>query len=279
MIKNFLVTGGSSGIGYNCIKHIAKDHNNRVLIVSRNKIKGNHAIDKLKQFSKNNNISFLQCDLSSIKEINSLVNTNKIFKIDYLINNAGAIYFTKQYSKENIEKTFALNHMGYFCLTILLLKKNLINKGAQIINISSGAHWGVDLDFNDLQMNTKYNGWVAYKKSKLCNLLFTRKLSKLLVKKKIYVNCLHPGFVKTDFGKNNHFIFKFILGLAMKFAAINLDEGTKTLLYLINKKNNKISGEYFYKEEISASSIFSKNMHNAEKLWEESNRLLNLNLS
>ena len=127
-------------------------------------------------------------------------------------------------------------------------------------------------------MGSNYNGWVAYKKSKLCNILFTRKLSKLLIPKKITVNCIHPGFVKTDFGKNNFFIFKFILGLAMRFYAISLDEGTKTLLFLINDKKNKITGEYFYKEKISPSSAFSKDKKAAEKLWMESYKLLKENL-
>ena len=208
-MKNFFITGGTSGIGYNCVKYIAKDHNNRVLIISSNEEKGKLAVTKLRQLTKNKNINFLQCDLSSIKETNRLIYNNQIFKIDVLINNAGAIYFTKQFSNENIEKTFALNHMGYFSITNFLLKKNLIKNGAKIINVASGAHWGVDLDLNDLQMKVKYNGWLAYKKSKLCNILFTRKLSKLLIQRQISVNCLHPGFVKTDFGKNNFFIFKF----------------------------------------------------------------------
>ena len=116
-MRNFFITGGTSGIGYNSIKYIAKDHNNKVLIVSSNKLKGNIAVNKLKKLSNNKNINFLQCDLSSIKEINNLVNKNKIFKIDVLINNAGAVYFKQHFSKENIEKTFALNHMGYFSIT------------------------------------------------------------------------------------------------------------------------------------------------------------------
>ena len=186
-MKNFFITGGTSGIGYNCVKYIAKDHNNRVLIISSNEEKGKLAVTKLRQLTKNKNINFLQCDLSSIKETNRLIYNNQIFKIDVLINNAGAIYFTKQFSNENIEKTFALNHMGYFSITNFLLKKNLIKNGAKIINIASGAHWGVDIDLNDLQMKEKYNGWLAYKKSKLCNILFTRKLSKLLIQKQISV--------------------------------------------------------------------------------------------
>ena len=169
--------------------------------------------------------------------------------------------------------------MGYFTLTHFLLEKNLLKKGAKIINVASGAHWGVDLNFNDIQMIKNYNGWIAYKKSKLCNILFTRKLSNLLKSKNISVNCLHPGFVKTDFGKNNSLLFRVILSFAMKISAINVEKGTKTLLHLINNVKNETTGEYFYKEKISPSSKFSKNLNTAEMLWKESYRLLNLNIS
>ncbi len=278
-MKNFLITGGTSGIGLNCIRHIVNDHNNRILIVSRNIEKGNLIVERLKKYSKNNNVKFLQCDLSSTKNIKKLIFNNQIFRIDILVNNAGAIYWKRTLSDENIEKTFALNHMGYFTLTHFLLEKNLLKKGAKIINVASGAHWGVDLNFNDIQMIKNYNGWIAYKKSKLCNILFTRKLSNLLKSKNISVNCLHPGFVKTDFGKNNSLLFRVILSFAMKISAINLEKGTKTLLHLINNVKNETTGEYFYKEKISPSSKYSKNLNTAEMLWKESYRLLNLNIS
>ena len=278
-MKNFLITGGTSGIGLNCIRHIVNDHNNRILIVSRNIEKGNLIVERLKKYSKNNNVNFLQCDLSSTKNIKKLIFNNQIFKIDILVNNAGAIYWKRTLSDENIEKTFALNHMGYFTLTHFLLEKNLLKKGAKIINVASGAHWGVDLNFNDIQMVKNYNGWIAYKKSKLCNILFTRKLSNLLKSKNISVNCLHPGFVKTDFGRNNSLLFRVILSFAMKISAINVEKGTKTLLHLINNVKNETTGEYFYKEKISPSSKFSKNLNTAEMLWKESYRLLNLNIS
>ena len=278
-MKNFLITGGTSGIGLNCVRHIVNDHNNRILIVSRNLKKGNLIVERLKKYSKNNNVKFLQCDLSSTKNIKKLIFNNQIFKIDILVNNAGAIYWKRTLSDENIEKTFALNHMGYFTLTHFLLEKNLLKKGAKIINVASGAHWGVDLNFNDIQMIKNYNGWIAYKKSKLCNILFTRKLSNLLKSKNISVNCLHPGFVKTDFGKNNSLLFRIILSFAMKVSAINIEKGTKTLLHLINNVKNETTGEYFYKEKISPSSKFSKNLNTAEMLWKESYRLLNLNIS
>tara|TARA_B100000989_G_scaffold143457_1_gene106890 strand:+ start:666 stop:1499 length:834 start_codon:yes stop_codon:yes gene_type:complete len=269
MKKNILITGGTSGIGFNAAKTLVKNPDNSLILIGQNINKGKLAIRQLKQISNNKNVSFLNCDLSSLDEIKKFFKNNKFSKLDILVNNAGAVFFNKSFSKEKLEKTFALNHLGYFLFTHFVIKKNLIKKNSKIINVASGAHWGVDLDFDDLEMSKNYNGWIAYKKSKLCNILFTKKLSQILTKDKINVNCLHPGFVQTNFGSNNNCIIKLGIKFAMKFGGININEGTETLLYLI-KTESKISGEYFYKSKISPSSNFSMSKVNANKLWDKS---------
>ena len=269
MKKNILITGGTSGIGFNAAKNLVKNPDNSLILIGQNINKGKLAIRQLKQISNNKNVSFLNCDLSSLDEIKKFFKSNKFSKLDILVNNAGAVFFNKSFSKEKLEKTFALNHLGYFLFTHFVIKKNLIKKNSKIINVASGAHWGVDLDFDDLEMSKNYNGWIAYKKSKLCNILFTKKLSQILIKDKINVNCLHPGFVQTNFGSNNNCIIKLGIKFAMKFGGININEGTETLLYLI-KTESKISGEYFYKSKISPSSNFSMSKVNANKLWDKS---------
>ena len=269
MKKNILITGGTSGIGFNAAKTLVKNPNNSLILIGQNINKGKLAIRQLKQISNNKKVSFLNCDLSSLDEIKKFFKNNKFSKLDILVNNAGAVFFNKSFSKEKLEKTFALNHLGYFLFTHFVIKKNLIKKNSKIINVASGAHWGVDLDFDDLEMSKNYNGWIAYKKSKLCNILFTKKLSQILTKDKINVNCLHPGFVQTNFGSNNNCIIKLGIKFAMKFGGININEGTETLLYLI-KTESKISGEYFYKSKISPSSNFSMSKVNANKLWDKS---------
>ena len=269
MKKNILITGGTSGIGFNAAKTLVKNPDNSLILIGQNIKKGKLAIRQLKEISNNKNVSFLNCDLSSLDEIKKFFKSNKFSKLDILVNNAGAVFFNKSFSKEKLEKTFALNHLGYFLFTHFVIKKNLIKKNSKIINVASGAHWGVDLDFDDLEMSKNYNGWIAYKKSKLCNILFTKKLSQILTKDKINVNCLHPGFVQTNFGSNNNCIIKLGIKFAMKFGGININEGTETLLYLI-KTESKISGEYFYKSKVSPSSNFSMSKVNANKLWNKS---------
>ena len=269
MKKNILITGGTSGIGFNAAKTLVKNPDNSLILIGQNINKGKLAIRQLKQISNNKKVSFLNCDLSSLDEIKKFFKDNKFSKLDILVNNAGAVFFNKSFSKEKLEKTFALNHLGYFLFTHFVIKKNLIKKNSKIINVASGAHWGVDLDFDDLEMSKNYNGWIAYKKSKLCNILFTKKLSRILTKDKINVNCLHPGFVQTNFGSNNNCIIKLGIKFAMKFGGININEGTETLLYLI-ETSEKITGKYFYKSQLSPSSNFSMSKINADKLWEKS---------
>lgn len=272
---NILITGGTSGLGYYTALKLAEEHNNKILLIGSNSLKGVKAAKKIQIITRNNKISFLQADLSSINQISLLAKKLMSEKFDILINNAGALYFSRMDTIDNIEKTFALNHLSYFALTNLLLQNKNIKRGGRIINVASGAHKGVDIDINDLEMKKNYNGWVAYKKSKLCNILFTRKLSEFTSNMDITVNCLHPGFVKTEFGKNNIGFLGFVIKLLMNIFAIKVEDGAKTILYLVKSKDVKaITGKYFYKSKIIEPSSFAQNPKRADQLWDESIKIL-----
>jgi len=272
---NILITGGTSGLGYYTALKLAEEHNNKILLIGSNSLKGVKAAKKIQIITRNNKISFLQADLSSIKQISLLAKKLMSEKFDILINNAGALYFSRIDTIDNIEKTFALNHLSYFALTNLLLQNKNIKSCGRIINVASGAHKGVDIDINDLEMKKNYNGWVAYKKSKLCNILFTRKLSEFTSNMDITVNCLHPGFVKTEFGKNNMGFLGFVIKLLMNIFAIKVEDGAKTILHLVKSKDVKaITGKYFYKSKIIEPSSFAQNPKRADQLWDESIKIL-----
>ena len=272
---NILITGGTSGLGYRTASVLAQENKNKILLIASNDKKGKQALLNLIHETKNKNLKFMQADLSSIKDIKLLAKKLINEKLDILINNAGALYYSRNESVDKIEKTFALNHLSYFALTNLLLKYKVIKNGGRIINVASGAHRGVDIDFNNLEMSNNYNGWICYKKSKLCNILFTKKLSDLISKKNITVNCLHPGFVKTEFGKNNRGIVGLVIKFLMNFFAITVEEGAKTIIHLANNQDLKdITGKYFYKSKINQPSQFAENKSSADKLWDVSVKIL-----
>ena len=272
---NIVLTGGTSGLGFRAAEVLGKNIKNKIILIGSNKQKGETSVRNLIKETSNNNISFIQCDLLSISEIKSLVDKLNKFKIDILINNAGALFFSRKESVDKIEKTFALNHLSYFILTNILLKYKVIKTGGRIVNVASGAHRGVKLDFTNLEMKTNYNGWIAYKKSKLCNILFTKKLSELIKKNKMTVNCLHPGFVKTQFGKNNSGLASLAIKFLMNFFAISVEEGAKTIIYLATDDTVKnITGKYFYQSKIKEPSIFAQSQKDADLLWDISLRIV-----
>ena len=272
---NIVITGGTSGLGYRTAFILAQDSKNKIILIGKNKAKGEQAIKSLNNETKNKNLSFLQVDLSSIFETSSLKEKLANKKIDVLINNAGALFYSRIESEDGIEKTFALNHLSYFILSNLLLKHKIIKNGGRIINVASGAHRGVDINFDDIEMVTNYNGWISYKKSKLCNILFTKKLSELALKNNITVNCLHPGFVKTGFGKNNTGVVGLIIKFLMTLFAIRVEEGAETIIYLATSDNVKnISGEYFYESKVNKPSNFAENNKSADNLWDLSIKIL-----
>jgi len=272
---NIVITGGTSGLGYRTAFILAQDSKNKIILIGKNKAKGEQAIKSLNNETKNKNLSFLQVDLSSIFETSSLKEKLANKKIDVLINNAGALFYSRIESEDGIEKTFALNHLSYFILSNLLLKHKIIKNGGRIINVASGAHRGVDINFDDIEMVTNYNGWISYKKSKLCNILFTKKLSELALKNNITVNCLHPGFVKTGFGKNNTGVIGLIIKSLMTLFAIRVEEGAETIIYLATSNNVKnISGKYFYESKVNKPSNFAENNKSADNLWDLSINIL-----
>ena len=272
---NILITGGTSGLGYRTAYILAHESKNKIILIGSNNKKGQQAIERLIYETENKNLRFIKADLSSINEIKLLAKDLIKEKIDVLINNAGALFYSRDESIDQIEKTFALNHLSYFALTNLLLKYKVIKNGGRIINVASGAHRGIDIDFNDLEMLNNYNGWKCYKKSKLCNILFTKKLSDLTSKNNITVNCLHPGFVKTEFGKNNKGVISLAIKLLMNFFAITVEEGAKTIIHLANSEDVKdITGKYYYKSKIKQPSQYAENKSSADQLWNKSIEIL-----
>ena len=273
--KTVLVTGATSGIGFAAASQLAS-MGARVILVGRNETKGDLAKKKILSSTPQAVLRFYRADLYYQQDIKILVEQliSSEPKLDILINNAGAFFQTRQESKEGLEMTFALNHMGYFVLTNGLLDMLETSVDSRIINVASNAHFGAALDFADLQMEKKYRGWKAYQRSKLANILFTNELARRLKPKKVSVNALHPGFVRTNFGNNNSFVFRWGMRVAMFLKAISVEKGAETLVYLASDPSlDGVSGTYFANcKKISSSTEARENVA-SERLWRKSEEL------
>ena len=272
--KVCLVTGATDGIGKVSARVLA-ELGAKVIIVGRNPEKSAIVLAELRSISGNENIDLLMADLAVMQEVRDLAEQviSRYDRIDVLLNNAGG-YFTKhEITSDGLEMTFALNHMSYFLLTNKLMELLKYSAPARIVNVSSDAHYGVDMEFENLNGEQEYKAWKAYQKSKLANVLFTYELLKK-VPADITVNCLHPGFVATNFGHNIGGFFGPVVKIAQRISAIDPEEGAKTSIFLCSAPEVKgVSGKYFYKCQPKTSSRESRNKDTGKRLWQISSDL------
>ncbi len=279
--KICLVTGATSGIGKVTAQSLAKQ-GAKVIIVSRNKEKCASTVKEIKKLTANSEVDFIAADLSSQKEIHKLAKqiTDSYPRLDVLVNNAGGLFLSRELSLDNIEMTWALNHLNYFLLTNLLIDSLKASQAARVVNVSSVAHENGNIDFENLQGEKKYSGWGAYCQSKLANLLFTYELARKLSKTKITANTLHPGVVGTNFGTNNKGLMGKLIQLYLKIFSISDKEGAETSIYLASSTEvQAVTGKYFIKKKERNSKPISYDEGLAKRLWQVSKELTRLDSS
>ncbi len=275
--KIVFVTGATSGIGAVTARRLAA-LGATLVMVGRDREKSDRVANDIRQRTGNSKVIYLVGDLSSQKDLRRLVDEfkNHFDRLDVLVNNAGAVFLSRHESVDGIEMTLALNHLNYFLLTNLLMDRLIASAPARIVNVSSAAHNGARLNFDDLENKKGYNGMRAYGQSKLANLLFTYELARRLEGKGVTVNALHPGFVASNFAKNNLGILRPLMSL-IQLAAISPEEGAQTSFYLATSPGVEgVSGKYFINQKAVSSSPASYDEAAARRLWETSEQMTGL---
>ncbi|HEU4416047.1 MAG TPA: SDR family oxidoreductase [Candidatus Angelobacter sp.] len=272
--KTVVITGSTSGIGKVAAEKLAA-MGARMVLVARDKGRGEAALASLREIAPDVNHSIHYADLSRLAEMKRVAAAiaQAEPRIDVLINNAGALFGSRQETEDGMELTFATNHMAYFVMTHGLRERLLASAPARVVNVSSDAHKGKKLDFNDLQSARGYSGFQVYGRSKLCNILFTRELGRRWNGSGVTANCLHPGFVDTRFGDQSGGMLSLGVRLAKNFA-ISPEKGAATIVYLASSNEPaNANGLYFYKCKPATPTREAQDDESARKLWQESERL------
>ena len=275
--KVCLVTGANTGIGKVAAVELARQ-GATVVMVCRDKAKGQAARREIQQASGNNQVDLLLADLSSQANIRKLAVDFKTrhSRLDVLLNNAGLYMPKRTLSTDGIETTFAVNHLAYFLLANLLLDVLKQAAPSRVINVSSGAHRRGVMAFDNLQGERSYSGISAYSNAKLANILFTRELARRLAGTRVTVNCLHPGVVATQIFRNLPKPLEWLV----KAFALSPEKGAQTSVYLASSPEvAHVTSKYFVKQRETAPVAAAQDDAVARKLWQISEQLTGLGAS
>jgi len=277
--RTCLVTGATSGIGRAAALRLAGLGRPSLVLVARSREKGEATREDIRRATGNDDVELLCADLSSQDDVRRLAETFLAGgrPLHVLLNNAGVLMMRREETLDGLETTFAVNHLAYFLLTRLLLERMVESAPARIVNVASGAHaWaGGPLDFDDLQGRRDFGPLKIYGRSKLANILFTRELARRLEGTGVTANCLHPGFVGSNFARNNG-----LLGLGMLLArpfARTPEQGADTAVHLCaSPEVEGVTGGYFVDRRRRWPKRFAQRDEDARRLWEVSEHLTGL---
>ncbi len=279
--KTVVVTGGSDGIGRAAVRQYV-EAGASVVIVGRNAAKTAAAAASIMSDTGRRAVTWEIADLARQSEVRDLAERllARLPRIDILANNAGALFLEYETTTEGFERTFALNHLNYFTLTLLLIDRlaGSARTGApsRVLNVSSRAHKNARTDLRDLQLQRDFRGWRAYANSKLYNVWFTRVLATRLDAARVVTHALHPGVVSTRFATNNGGAGR-LLRRVMDVMAVTPDQGADTLVWLSYAHEAiESTGEYWVRRARTIPSRHARNDSAAEQLWTASARLSGL---
>jgi len=200
--KLAIVTGATGGLGFETALALAQA-GTEVVLAGRNPEKGRIAVGSIMRSLPSAKAAFEMLDLASLMSVRAfaeqMIARGK--PLDLLINNAGVMDLpTRRLTEDGFEMQFGTNHLSHFALTGWLLPLLSSARSARVVNVSSLAHRGGDIDFDNLQAELSYRSWSAYQQSKLANLLFTFELQRRSDTHGwgLMSNAAHPGYARTD---------------------------------------------------------------------------------
>ncbi|CAB3229608.1 unnamed protein product [Arctia plantaginis] len=269
--KTVLVTGGNKGIGLETARDLAS-RGAKIIIASRDGQKSAEAMADIIKTTGNTNIEYKYLDLSRFSSVRKFAEEfNQTHdRLDIMINNAGFITLAPTVTEDGNDMIIQVNYLGPFLLTNLLLNRIKASPSGRIVIVTSILHAYGRVTPSELTgLNT--NCFTKYSNSKLCTILWTKALA-MRLPRNVTVNCLHPGFVRTDIFKGlDRFTQKCLDILIDIFNFKTPEEGAQTTIYLAaSEEVNNISGKYFMECQEAEHSKSGHNEELVEMIWNKS---------
>lgn len=280
--KVIVITGATSGIGLATAKELV-GRGAFVIGTGRSKERCIKAEEEIRKSCPQARICYIIADLSSLSEVARLaamihdrLAADSIDHIDVLINNAGTVSSWYVSTVDGFELQFAVNHLAPFRLTYELLPLLQQSKDGTIIGVSSGSHYRTKIHWKDILLRKHYNCLLAYKQSKLANVLFATELNRQLKSSgsSIRAFAVDPGLVNTDIG------LKGTDGIVRKVWKMRSGSGTsveqpaRSITYLAAEPSARQTGEVYWKDCAPLKpSRYSQLEEVGSRLWGLSERM------
>jgi NAD(P)-dependent dehydrogenase (short-subunit alcohol dehydrogenase family) len=270
--RRVVLTGATNGIGLAAAEALAA-HGAELAIVARSEARASDAVARIRAAGgPGTRVDVLIADLAVQSSVRRLAGEvlERYPRVDALVNNAGAIFASRQLTEDGIEATWALNHLAPFLLTTLLVDRLRSSAPARIVTTSSDAHKGAHIPFDDPDATRSYRmrGFARYGETKLANILFTAELARRLAGSGVTANCFHPGFVASGFNRNNGPVLSAAMTLLRPFSR-SPEKGAATLVWLVDSPEVAgVSGGYFIDRHRATPSAPARDMEAAARLWE-----------
>jgi NAD(P)-dependent dehydrogenase (short-subunit alcohol dehydrogenase family) len=279
--KTVVITGGNSGIGKAAAVALA-GAGARVVVTARSRPRGESAVVDIAAASGSDAVELSVFDLADLASVRTGAADllERCERIDVLLNNAGLILSDRTLSADGYESTFAINHLGPFLLTELLLDRLRASAPSRIVNVASTAHNFArrGMVFDDLMAERSYKPMEVYGRSKLANILFTTELAKRLAGSGVTANSLHPGSVATGYardGDTTGFMAWGVKVYAHLPISLSPEQGARTSVYLCSSPEVEgVTGKYFAKCKEKTPSANARDEEAASRLWEVSEDLV-----
>jgi NAD(P)-dependent dehydrogenase (short-subunit alcohol dehydrogenase family) len=273
--KICIVTGANSGVGKETTKQLA-ELDAHVIMVVRNKEKGQKALDEIKAETGQTSLDLMICDFASQKSIRDFAKKfrEKYNRLDILVNNHGVMPSKKILTEDGIESAFAINHLGYFMLTNLLLDVIKTSSPARILNVCSGSYAAVRKirldDYNFVKR--RYSWFKSYSETKLYNVMFTLDLAERLKNTGVTVNTFTPGFTLTNLGQSLRSM-RLVTKLRARKAATPSDAAKIAIYFATSQEMEGVSGKYYMKMEMKGTTEIARDKKLQKELWDLSEKL------
>ena len=266
-----VVTGANSGIGFVTARELAVAGAD-VIMVCRDRARGEAAREQIALAGDGSTPELLLCDFAELASVRGAAERIGELRdhVDVLANNAGMIAPHRMETVDGHELTLQVNHLAPFLLTRMLNPLLEAAPSARVVTVSSGAHEFMrkGMIFDDIDLEHGWGSFKAYAQSKLANVLFSYELCARLGGTDITSNCMHPGAVRSGFGKGLGGASSFFLALSQPFLRSS-EKGAETLIYLAQAAEVEgISGGYFHDMQPIDSSKASRDPAAATRLWE-----------